>query len=363
MQRLLILLFLLSSCTDPFTPEFQPEESFILAEGSILAGSTESEIRLRQSDFNAARLSFIPITGATVLSVDSDGRSVVWGLFDSNLGSYRPPAEFVPAVGERWSFEITLADGTSIISDPETIPDSVSFNSIKIVFEQNSIFDEGRNDFIPRFELFADYDDPPSTPNFYSWEFFYWQEIDVCVSCVDAIWRNGECIPQSNRFILRYDYLCDSPRCYERVKRPNVVYSNDVLNDGQSVRDFPIGAIEFDRYGDILVVGQLRAVTEQAFEYGKVIEGLVSGAAQLNAVTPAPLNGNVRNLDPAGQQVLGYLGVATLTTSRALTERNSDLGTPLSFDPIIRLENPLTGEPRAPCSGPDKSPTAPLGWP
>jgi hypothetical protein len=349
------------SCLSPNEPEFRLEEGFYLAEGTIFAGEDViSEIRIRRSDFREVQLRLLAVVDAAVVSIYDDGRTVSWELVDPFIGNYRPPEDFRAEAGETWHFEINLPDGTNIISDPETIPPPVPLTGITVRFVQNSTFDEARGRTIPRFEIFLDYDDPPGVPNYYQWRYFFWEEVDVCASCNNAIWRDGECIPQ-DRFIFRFDYLCDPPLCFQRNQGAEVRYGNDDLSDGSQVRGFPIGGIDFDDFGLMMVFGEMLSITREAQAYGKVIEDLVNANSGLNAPIPAPLNGNVRNANPEGLQALGYLGVASVSQASQLVERNIEVGNPLFFDPIIRLESPFG--PRAPCEGDNRSTTPPPGWP
>ncbi|MTB53952.1 DUF4249 domain-containing protein [Lewinella sp. W8] len=365
--RGLLLIFLAGilcwplACLSPTEPEFRLEEGFYLAEGTIMAGEdSQSEIRIRESDFREIQLRLLPVADATVVSVRDDGRTVSWRLTDEDLGNYRPPEDFRAEAGETWHFEINLPDGTNIISDPETIPPVVPLTGITVRFTQNSTFDESRGRFIPRFEIFLDYDDPAGVENYYQWRYYHWEEIDVCASCNNAVWREGECIPQ-DRFIFRFDYLCDPPLCFQLNPGLEVRYGNDELSDGAQVRGLPIGGIEFDQFGLMMVYGEMLSITREAQAYGKVIEDLINANSGLNAPIPAPLNGNVRNANVAGRQALGYLGVASVSRASQLVERNVETGRPLAFDPIVRLESPFG--PRAPCAGNNRSTTPPPGWP
>jgi hypothetical protein len=151
-----LLLLCPLACILPTEPEFRLDDGFYLAEGTIFAGEETSEIRIRRSDFNDVQLALDPVLDARVLSVSAAGRSVNWQLIDSLLGNYQPPENFRAEVGETWHFEIELPDGTRIISDQETIPPAVPLTGIEVQFVQNSVFDESRGRFIPRFEIFID---------------------------------------------------------------------------------------------------------------------------------------------------------------------------------------------------------------
>lgn len=360
---LLLVAVALPSCLDPTTPEFRINEAFYLAEGNILAGGSGSEIRLSESRFETADLTFEGIEGAEVRSIRSDGRSVSWQLTDAEKGKYIPPEDFVASPGERWSFDITLPDGTSIVSSPETIPMPVEVDVVNLLFKQNSIFDEGRNRFIPRFEIFIDYQDPAGEKNYYAYDFRYWEEVIVCISCPQGRYNGVECISDPS-VRPRYDYFCDTEECYSLTEGLATTYSTDELYDGNSVRGVPIGGITFEGFGGLLVEAELRSITEAAFDYGKVIQDLITGSSGLNPTIPAALNGNVRNVNPEGRTVLGYLGAAATGRSRAFILRNLDIGSPLRFDDRIFPEPvpPPGVPPRAPCNIPGRSSERPEGW-
>lgn len=360
---LFILSLALVACLDPTVPEFQLEEAFYLVEGRILAGEQGSEIRVQESDFREANKQFLPVARATVLSREEGGEEALWELDDAEKGTYIPPAGFTAAPGQTWHFDVVLPDGTVIESTPETIPEPVLVNALNIRFEQNAEFDEGRNRFIPRFEIFLDYDDPADRENFYAFDYRYWEKVIVCATCEFGRWRNGECL--EDPFNFRFDYLCDTDECFSLTQGVQTIYGNDELTNGSNIRDFEVGGVEFDVFGIMLVEGILLSITPEAYDYGKVIQDLTTGNSGLNATIPSALNGNVRNVDPDGKTVLGYLGAASTGRLRNWVERNIDVGTPLPFDNMLRLE-PSVGTfvpPRAPCEVDGRSAQRPEGWP
>ncbi|WP_026231936.1 DUF4249 domain-containing protein [Neolewinella persica] len=349
-------------CTEPVKPDFALGDAFYLVEGSIIAEGGESEVRLRKSNFREVNFQFQPVTDALIQSLEVDGQSVIWSVVDAEAGSYRPPAGFRAEPGQTWHFEITFADGTQGVSTPETIPEPVPLDSLTVNFVQNSAFDTGLDRFIPRFELFVNYKDPAGVPNYYEWQVGFWKKINVCASCLQGIWRNGECIAVNDRFVFRYDYPCNPPNCYQYEVLDQVLVSYDALSDGQYINGFPVGAIPFDGYGSQLAVARAVSLTPDAYAYVDVISKLVNGQDGLNGTIPVALNGNVRNQDPDGTLILGYLRGVSTTEVTAYYERTINTGFPLPFDSVLRLEDPL-GRLRAPCDGPNRITSPPPGWP
>lgn len=360
---LLLIAVTLQSCLEPTTPEFRINEAFYLAEGNILAGEEGSEIRISASQFSMAQLRFTGIADAEVISREEDGRSVSWLITDPEKGAYSPPTGFSAAPGESWFFEIALADGTRIVSEPETVPEVVPVNDINLIFEQNSIFDEGRNRFIPRFEIFIDYQDPAGEKNYYAYDFRYWEEVIICISCPLGFYNRIECVPDPS-VNPRYDYYCDTDECYSITEGLATVYSADEFYDGNAVENILIGGVTFDNIGGLLVEAELRSISEAAYDYGKVIQDLITGSSGLNPTIPAALNGNVRNADPDGRTVLGYLGAAAPSRLRRYILRTYETGAPLAFDNnIFPPPIPPPGvPPRAPCNIPGRTSERPEGW-
>lgn len=362
-----LLLFPLTSCLEPTRPAFQIEDGFYLVEGRIIAGA-ESEIRIRESNFREIALELQPVTEANVFSVEESGGRIRWSLVDPNIGNYRPPEDFASLTGQRWHFEITLGDGTIILSDPETVPAPVAANNLDVRFVQESTFDEGRNRFIPRFELYLDYDDPADQENYYAFDHTYWEKTGICITCINGRYNGEECVTRDgeSQFFRGYDYSCDPPDCYTINPGLQTRYSNDEFTNGGSVTGVPLGGIEFQAYGGMLVEGQLLSISREAYAYGKVIQDLTEGNSGLNATIPAALNGNVRNADPAGREVLGFVGAANSSSVRLYLDRTADIGTPLRLDPPPNYEPipPPGVPPRAPCDIPGRRTSVkPTGWP
>lgn len=353
----LLVIVLVTSCLNPVEPVFQLEAPFYLVEGRLLLGPGEGEIRIRESAFSDAVKRFVTVEGAAVRTLENEGAAIEWTEVAGEPGVYRVPENTVVRPGEIWRLDVVLPDGTTIVSDPQTVPEPVEVTGLDVVFEQNSVFDPGIRRFIPRSELFIDYEDPVGSNNFYAYEYQYWEKIIVCASCPGGRLVQGECVPDPS-VIPRRDYYCESGDCFRMTSGTEIIFGNDEFSNGQSVSGFPIGGITFFDYGALLVEGSVTSVTRQEYNYGKVVQDLTSGNSGLNASTPAALNGNVRNVDPAGRTVLGFFGAGARSSTRTFVERSETTGIPLTSNRII-YNDPVI---RAPCEGGGKTPVRPEGW-
>lgn len=359
----------LTGCIEPTSPNFQLEDPFYLVEGDIADQTGRSEVRIRRSNFRQVQLEFDPVTGATVLAEEGAGTQVQWAPVPNEPGHYRPPADFRAAAGESWSLRVLFPDGTEAISTPELVPPPSAITGLELEFDQAGRFDENRDRFVPVFRVLLSSADRAGERNFYQWDYRYWEEILVCLTCQESRYRNGRCEVDQNvipRNRETYDYLCDvEDGCYQETQGNRFLFVSDRTFDGGEVADNEIGDIVFTRLGGLLVEGTQYGLTAEAYEYGRTINDLIVGSSGLNAALPATLQGNLQSANPDDPDVLGYVRAVSVTSERLYLDRTTDIGTPLERPRPINLE-PFSGAappPRAPCAGNGRSPQRPVGWP
>ena len=361
-------ILLLVGCIEPTAPDFQLEGPLYLVEGDITDQPGLSEVRVRRSDFRTVALKFDDISGATVTAEQRAGPQVEWTEVEGSPGVYRPPADFAAAAGQTWSLRVIFPDGTEAVSTPETVPPPSRVDAVRLQFDQEGRYDEARRRFVPIFRVLLDSADPAGEGNYYQWDYRYWEELLICLTCVESRYRNGVCVPdnviQRNR--ETFDYLCDvADRCYRRTDGNRFLFASDRPFDGGELTDNPIGDIVFERFGGLLVEGIQYGITAGAYEYGRVISDLVIGSSGLNATIPTALTGNLRNLDEEGEEILGYVRAVSVARRQLYIERTTATGEPLGRDRPVNLE-PIVGPfvpPRAPCAGNGRTPVRPEGWP
>ncbi|CAH0999355.1 hypothetical protein LEM8419_00653 [Neolewinella maritima] len=367
---LIVFTLLCTGCIEPTEPVFRLEQPFYLVEGELTDQSGQSQLTVRQSNFSDVQLTLDPISDATVLAEEEGaGTRVQWQADPDVPGTYRAPADFAVQPGERWFVNVRFPDGTEAISAAELLPAASRIDDFRVAFEQEGRFVTAQRRFVPVFRLLLDFTDPEGTEDYYEWNYRYWEQEVVCASCDRGVYREGECIPVE-RFTTnneRYDYLCESSEdgCFRQRGGNQLDLSTDQAFAGGAVQDRPIGEIDFTDFGGILIEAIQYGLTAEAYAYGKVAADIVRGSSGLNATLPAALNGNVRNLDPDGPEVLGNVRVASRTTRRLFFVRDATFGEPPPRDRTIRLEpsNPPFTPPQAPCSGNGRTPIKPDGWP
>jgi hypothetical protein len=358
------LFFVVSAttCTDPVTPVYRFETGFLLIEGRISDLEGYSEIRLSRNEILFGVYQLIPVAEAVVSSIDDDGQELAWQhIIASNR--YRAPEGWTAEAGKTYHIRAVTPQGEVIESTPELMPTNVPIQEARVEFEQEAYFSNAQNRFIPAFRTLLDLEDPGDEENYYQFGFTAWETIAVCASCERSRWRNGECIASSDtRFVPRWDYLCGM-ECWISAQSGGRNILSDAFINGNRVENIEVGRLDFKRKGGLLFVVEQFNVTQAAFEFSEVLEGLSEGSGGLNAPLPAALVGNLTDLSDNKTNVLGYVGVTAVNVERIYFDRDTVNGEPLPFSTAITLEPADPAPPRAPCVGGTRTAVRPEGWP
>lgn len=355
------LCLCLFSCVDAVTPKYQFDTGFLLIEGRITDTPGYSEARVSRNEIRFGIYTLTPVEGSTVSCIDEDGVEINWELQGTN-NTYQAPSDWVAIPGKAYFLRVVTPQGEVVESEPEVLPTAVPMANVRVAFEQEAYFSTDRSRFIPAFRLLIDFQDPAGETNFYQYRYTAFEDIVVCASCERSRWRNGECIAgPDTRFVRRWDYLCDA-RCWTFSTGAGINILSDAFSDGQLVTGFEAGRFDYSRQGGLLFDVQQYNISRAAFEYNSVLEGLVDGAGGLNAPLPAALVGNLKDVSAVGTNVLGFIGVAAVSTERIFIERDTFGGTPFPGQMSIIPEPVTPSPPRAPCEGMNRTRERPVGW-
>ncbi len=363
-MRTVISLFcclLCSACVDPVVPSYDYTAGFVLLEGGIVDAAGGSRVLVQRSGLVFGSYQLEPVTGAVVHSVDEQGTETEW-MAGPTPGEYLPPKDFSATTGHSYSIRVALADGTLIESLPEQLPVPVPLGELRLRFDQEAYYSDSRERFVPAFTLLAEVQDPAGEDNYFSYEYRTWTQLTICQTCYNSVYRNGECVQTpSSRRIDHYDYTCDGP-CWGITPGRAVQLLTDERNPGATLPGVEVARIDYVGAGGILAEVQQRSLTRSAYNYYRTFEDLVEGSSGLNAPLPAPLYGNLTDVNDPANAVLGYFSVSSLSTQRLYWNRDDTDGEPLSLPATPVLEPVSPAPPSAPCDGPGRTRNQPEGW-
>ena len=356
----LAICLLLTHCVDAVTPTYDYRTGFLLIEGSILDQAGQSVVRISRSELNFGDYRLRPVTDAVVVSVTAGGVEVRWRPAGP-AGAYRPDSNFITTPGESYYLRVETPVGEVVESSPELMPRPAPIAELRMTYDPESYFSAGRDRFVPAFTLTVDLDDPGEEDNFYRFLHTTWSSTQICETCFASVYRNGECVPRPG--VDYYDYQCNTT-CWSIGRSSEFeLFSDELAPAGGQVRDIPAARIDHINSGGLLAEVRQESVSRAAHLYYGELRDLTTGNAGLNAPLPAALYGNLTDQSERRTEVLGFVGVASVSSRRLFWNRDTVPGEPLFIRPPIRPEPLMPNPPTAPCTGPDFTSQRPLGWP
>ena len=261
-KTLLSLLLLTGSCTDVIDIEVPEATPRLVIEASMdwikgTSGSQQS-IKLSTSTPFFDNLVENPATGAIVKVInDTDSREVIFT--DQNNGNY-VTNEFVPVMGQSYTLEI-LYENEIYLASETMIP----------VTDITSVFQTRENGFDKdALEVNIEFNDPKDIKNFYLTKFQ----------------RRGDLLQT----------LFDVKDEFTDGNKMSIFYEK-INNDDTGETEFVPG--------DIVDIG-LNGISEQYYNYIKLLIQQSGGAGGPFSTTPAEIKGNCVNINSPENYAFGY---------------------------------------------------------
>ncbi|MES2795119.1 MAG: DUF4249 family protein [Bacteroidota bacterium] len=377
---LLLLIFALFSCVDPFEIRYNFDQNILIVEAVLTDKKGEQKIILKYSTPSpVANNSLIfPFEKANVSILVNDTEKVQCVESNIDPGSYIAPASFFAEPNKTYRLSIISENGQSYRSDLQKLePPQV----IKKVYHTLKITGSEQNrSYIVNHAIYVDAEDPAGFGNNYLWDWKLYEIQQICKTCNPGekfFYREyppfGKCVQTPGTFLssIVYDYNCDG-KCWEIIRSTSINILNDEFVDGKTitarlVAELPI----YQETGALFEVSQ-KSISKAAYHYYKILEDQTERTGTFADTPPNSLIGNIKNTDEnSSESVVGYFHVAGLTTMKYWLDRK-DLsgikyktigllgGRAKTFEPMP--PNGL-GATMAPClNGYYRTNTEPEGW-
>ncbi|MBC7893519.1 MAG: DUF4249 domain-containing protein [Sphingobacteriaceae bacterium] len=374
---ILLPLYLLLACVEPYAPRGLNLEGEVLVVDANLTDQPEAQfVRLTRSLAKPfSEFTEEPLTGASVTVHVND---VPQTLREASPGRYEMPAGFVGKVGERFQLQFSTPAGQRYESGVETMQRVSKIEKAYDRFDAQAIANVERTKFTPAHLIYVDTQDPVDTRNFYRWTWTLWERQDYCASCQRSVLDGSRC--GQNQFVpinyeppFWWDYSCRT-KCWDMLFSYDINVFSDRFTNGQPIVGRLAGQIPYYEARGALVEIRQQALTPEAYQYYQLFASQTQGNGGLADTPPAPLLGNVRNLDNPDEIISGYFTAGAVSKLRYWLDRKNVSGVPLGLFftqngerfavPEPYLRTPFeTRPPTARClPGDTRTPNQPEGW-
>ena len=145
MHRILYILtglIFIAGCSEVYEPDIQKVDPFLSIEGYISTKTGPQYIFIRQSKSYNDRPYFVGVAGAVVFVTDSNGNH--FNYEDAGNGVYRSEltGDNGITIGNSYTLEIRLSDGTLFRSTPQKVVPSPEIGSLYCEFDRQTILTE-----------------------------------------------------------------------------------------------------------------------------------------------------------------------------------------------------------------------------
>lgn len=365
----LVLVLGTAACVDPVEPEFAFRLGLVYIDALAGTSPGSSYVKISESvnEFGINKNRFL--SGAQVLFLNSDTGNTISLTEQEEV--YVPPADFMTSAGEQWELRITMPDGTTYNSLPETVRQAVPITGLSVQYNPELIYNEGLDSRIPGHRISVDFVDPASTNNYYLWRYRSFERLVYCHQCFDrTVFRDGICeVINPGDFdsplLIYYTYACEE-RCWQIRYSDEINIFSDTFSNGATVTQLPVSDIPLYTKRNLLVELQQFSLTEDAYRYYKTLKDLIDNNSGFNAPLPAALIGNLYNPEDSQDLVLGRFTAAATSVMPIFIERiyiDEEQLEPVIFGQAEGLETPPPQVLTAPCvESRFRTNEQPAGW-
>ncbi|MFN4146355.1 MAG: DUF4249 domain-containing protein [Runella sp.] len=363
--RILLLASILLGCVEEYDIRYNLDAKVLTVEGFVTETLGGTQVSINTSVGNGGNSYSEPLKGCTVELLTDNGtvpfREVVSGV-------YAPAATFQGQSGKSYQLRFRTPDGQTYLSSKETLTTVPPIKKVYQTFDPKGLLDRtGQRVLASTFDIYLDFDDPRETQNFYLWRWKRYEFQDICITCEGGTLNTngGVCIKSNARNPPTYDYQCDRP-CWEVFYNQDVNIFSDVFSNGQMVQGRLIAKVPFhSTQGCLLEIEQI-GLSREAFLYYQLLRDQVQTTGTLTDTPPAPIIGNITNINNPSDKVVGYFGAASsqkIAYWVTRNERPDGIRRPLLGRPTL-LEEPTPFRPPVyPCvMSRTRTPIRPEGW-
>ena len=314
-RMLLILLTLIYGCIDPIELDISEELRILVVEGFISTGPGPHQIKLSKSGkFGDLLKSVIKNeVDADVWIRANDGN--VTFLTEVSPGTYFTPDNWRAELNKSYTLNIITGAGTQYTSSPETIVPVAPIDSLILQFKKIPTAEPAI--FISGVEVFARFQDPPDSRDFYIWRNNGTYIIETRPALFTIVPRLGPPIPAPKdccSICWIFEFNADFS-----IKILDDKNSNGTINT-ELAAFIPDNGLRFSsKY--MAVIHQL-SISSEAHAFFDLLEKQLSIDGDIFDPPPATIRGNMINLDRQDENVIGYFHASDVSIDTIFIERS-----------------------------------------
>ncbi|MDO1447255.1 DUF4249 domain-containing protein [Rhodocytophaga aerolata] len=292
------LVWMLSSCINEIELPIRSESPRLVVEGMITNEKPPYIVRLfTTGDFLSSRYppASLGVQSALVTITDNTGRSTTLKAVLEQPGVYQTvDSTFRGEIGRLYTLAVRMPDGKTFQSQPEQLLPVPVLDELKAKF-----VDVPDRSQPSGYQVLVDTQDPVETANYYRW------------SAYGYVRRESEGLPMIGGGIC-----CKS--CWLLIANNEVnIFSDANINGNRIQERFALFSPFYVRGKQYVEVSQY-SLTREAYQFWKLLDEQQTRTGSLFDPQPAPIEGNIYNVENTNELALGYFGASAVSRRRLI---------------------------------------------
>jgi hypothetical protein len=289
---------MLSSCINEIDLPIRSESPRLVVEGMITNEKPPYIVRLfTTGDFLSSRYppASLGVQSALVTITDDTGRSTTLKAVLEQPGVYQTvDSTFRGEIGRLYTLEVRMPDGKIFQSQPEQLLPVPVLDELKAKF-----VDVPDRSQPSGYQVLVDTQDPLETTNYYRWLAYGY------------VRRESEGLPMIGGGIC-----CKS--CWLLIANNEVnIFSDANINGNRIQERFALFSPFYVRGKQYVEVSQY-SLTREAYQFWKLLDEQQTRTGSLFDPQPAPIEGNIYNVENTNELALGYFGASAVSRRRLI---------------------------------------------
>ena len=313
---LIVILCIVSACVEKYPAAIRVEVPKLVVDGTITTSKPPYRIQLSYSgvfDYAFQALGDKPVKDAQIkikYSRKSTGFKYLGkGVYESTNLTFRG------VVGQTYLLQIQLPNGRKFSSFPEKMPSPVAIQSIygeffkKSLYQTESVIVKDQRTIPPLYpsgpniyaaepdgpsgyQVFIDSQDPANENNYYRWTATSVTRRETTGRCDSLTLCLCNCVIGASCFVPR--------------QHLDINTTSDALINGNPIKRKYVCYVPVFTTGNIYLEINQMTMTKAAYQFWKRYQEQLSRTGSILDPLPAPIEGNIYNLDNPSDLALGY---------------------------------------------------------
>lgn len=325
----LIIIFLLTTCIEPYIPNIEGYESLLVVDGLITDENSSYSVKLSRSMKEDGEP--VMVSDASVSVSDDIGN--IFNFESKGDGFYQSDVtRFKGTVGRTYTLHITTSEGVEYKSDPCMMFDVPDIDTI--FFEKDEVLTNNGTESDIGIQIYLRSKEGDDS-RYYRWAF-------------DETWKFKVPTPSRSIYVDEHHiYMNPDVReyCWKSRKSAEILINRTYPGDTKTIQKMPITFIPSDKSDRLLIhysiLVRQYSISREEYDFWYNLSKVDVIGGDIFAAQPYSVSSNIHDVNNSENKVVGYFQVSAVRMRRKEIPFRDIVGLEMPYYhyPCIRIED------------------------